>query len=214
MFALYLDPARKTSDQLPPHVDIIFLRWLDADDAQIKNSLQVLRNYPAAHVTAELHPSQLAHVNEQIWRISLHIPKSQPQMSCDVPQKELDITFHWDARRKPQIYFDTIKKWHDIGAKHFSLYHLTDEKIRTMLRTHLQTLGLTFYDRFHVAIPGHESRFVQHSASYGDTIALGGWSRLTENGITRIKGPRGLRWKTLTAADVALEKQLLSHKSD
>src|SRR5690606_24718420 len=55
-----------------------------------------------------------------------------------------------------------------------------------------------FYDRYHAWQPGWESPYQKHLAKFRDLHALGGWSRVTENNVTRTRAPAAREWVELS----------------
>ncbi len=153
------------------------------------------------HITCEItQPATLSFLLTQpaVTRLSLPITHITPDIAAS--GKVIDAIIHWDHRRQPKHYQMQIAAVLQQGVTHISVYGLQDFTVWQTLQHWLNEQGLLFYDRFHAAAAHHQSPYQNHIAAHGNIIAFGGWSRVTENGITKTRGLRATRWRTLTPA--------------
>jgi len=214
-YALYVDPAKKSVvPELPAgKPEIAYYRLIDCSEEQLEEFNPGL--YPKADFTiAEIHAAQMDRLDFPVDRFSIVQQKSAFRdltgLKSRLPETQYDITFVWDKRFTVDYYIRMLRFWIQCGVQHFSFYDLVDFDKWQRLSKFMSENGFRFYDRFHASLPGFESRYQKHIASYGDLYAIGGWSRVTENGLTRTKGPIHKNWRILTEQDQITEKLLFA----
>lgn len=216
-YALYLDLGKsdflwQSWPQEAPLMAYYRLTDLDANALQYFNP----KDFPnPEYRIAEIHPKQWEAISFPVDRLSIVLDKSGFSNLTAVREKlqtsEVDITFEWDHRFNINYYIKLINYWIYCGVAHFSFYNLTDFDIWQRLQQFLRSEGFVFYDRFHAAHPGHESRYQKHLSHFGNLLALGGWSRWTDaQDHTRTRGPKDTDWSPLSAADQATERLLFA----
>jgi hypothetical protein len=215
-YALYLDPSKP---------DFLWQEWPDTPPKLAYYQLidltpeQVIEfdkaQYPqSTYSIAELHPQQWSYLPFTPDRISFMVEKSSFSNLIAVKTKiheiETDITFEWDHRFHLNYYIKLINYWIYCGVKHFSFYGLKDFNIWQRLQQFLNGEGYFFYDRYHACTNGHKSLYQEHLAASRNLLAFGGWSRWTESGQTRTRGPKEREWTILSPADQKLESLLFA----
>lgn len=218
-YALYLDPSCKNmiAPALPdavlagePHV--AYWRLIDLDEEALGQFNP--SSLPQAHDTiAEIHPAQLAQLSPalmgSITRLSIVQEKStfsdMAQFRAVLDDMPCDITYEWDNRFHVDYYIKMLRYWIQCGAPHFSFYELSQFPKWQRLKQFLADQGYVFYDRYHACKPNHESRYQKHLAQFGDLYALGGFSRVTQDGVTRVKSAAASEWDTLSVSDQLAE---------
>lgn len=211
-YAFYFDPAKKYHifDMPQGNTAMAFWRLLDCDAKQMR--LLQTAQYPASDLTiAEIYPEQLRHLPQKFERLCL-VHKGQDLWRLyDLPDGTVDITLMWDGRYRLQRYVQMLEAWIARGVMHFSFYNIRDFDVLQGLHDVLQSHGFYFYDRYHAARPGHESPYQKHLARYGNVVAWGGQSRITDaQHITRIKNMRSARWQVLSSQEQSLEHLLFA----
>lgn len=203
-FALYLDPTKNDAapDEMPRETPrIAYYRLFDCTDDQLEafNAEQVANEN---FTVAEIHADQLDKLKTPFRRLSIVQQKSAlrdlGKLRDMLGETQCDISFTWDRRFTVDYYIKLLRFWIQYGIQHFSFYGLTDFDKWQRLQKFMNDNGYFFYDRFHACKPGFESPYQKHNAAFGNVIALGGASRLTEKGVTRIKGARGKNWRVLS----------------
>lgn len=215
-YALYLDPSKKNA-ALPELPDanprVAYWRLIDLSSQQLMEF--VPSDYPEAQNTiVEIHPAQLEMLQFPVNRLSIVQQKSAfrnlSQLRGLLENVQCDITYIWDHRFNANYYTKMLQYWIQMGITHFSFYELTKFDQWQRVKQFLADNGFYFYDRYHACKPGQESVYQKHLAGFGDLYAMGGFSRVTENGITRIKGPADKQWETLSPNDRIEEKLLFA----
>lgn len=216
-YALYLDPTKGDAlwqewPQQPP--TLAYYRLVDlAPEALQKFDPH---DYPLAdNTTVEIHPQQWDLLPFACDRLSIVLEKSNFATLTDIKARvqsvETDITFSWDHRFSVNYYIKLINYWIYCGVKHFSFYGLVDFEAWQRLQHFLNGQNFFFYDRYHACIKGHESRYQKHIAAFGNLLALGGWSRWTdEEGRSYTRGPKEKAWTQLGKADQKTEQFLFA----
>ena len=208
--ALFVDLRRVQPAALDAYAfDLAYIVTADLEHTQsfFKKHHRILSAIP--HITCEITQPDTLHLVTRLPSVTrLSVPHAMlvPQLADHFA---LDITLHWDHRRKTETQQSIIRDAIGQGAQHLSLYGLQDFTVWQTLQTMLHKQDFTFYDRFHACCPGRISPYQQHLASFGNIVAHGGWSRVTENGVTRTKGPRAIRWTTLSPAQQHEERLLI-----
>lgn len=220
-FALYLDPSKadfmwQPWPDTPPEIGYYRLTDLSIEALSALN----LDAYPRPHYSiAEIHPAQwetvLNQFPNQFNRLSIALEKSRfadlNHLRSRLSDFEVDIMFEWDHRFALAYYTKLISYWIYCGVSHFSFYNLTDFAVWQRLQQQLRQDGFVFYDRYHAAKPYHESRYQKHLARFGNLLALGGWSRWTdEDGYSKTRGPQEPDWTPLSATDTLVERRLFA----
>lgn len=195
--ALFVDLNRITAENWPDgRFDIAYIVTGDLNRTQdfFKNHYKRLTNIP--HITCEITVPETLHLLTRQQSVSrLSLPAEQIVTGL-AGHFALDAIIAWDNRRSTDFYKDKIALALEQGANHLSLYGLSDFSIWQEMQAYLQEHGLLFYDRFHAARDGAQSPYQNHISHFGNVIALGGWSRIIENNIMRIKGPNAKDWTT------------------
>ncbi len=215
-YAQYRDPSEPDFlwDSWPSETPTLaYWRLVDLTPEQLQqfdpNAFPV-----AAHITAEIHPEQWDSLPFTVDRVSVVLEKSGFGNLTLMKQKletvECDITFNWDHRFSLSYYQKMLQYWIYYGVQHFSFYDLQKFHVWQQLNDMLMREGYHFYDRYHACLPGHQSRYQKHIARMGDLYALGGWSRVTEDGVTRTRGPRQKEWDVLNAVEQTTERLLFA----
>jgi hypothetical protein len=209
--ALFIDLRRAKVDSWPEDhaftIAYIVTDTIDTTQDFFKAHHQHLKQIP--QITVEITDPQTLHL---VTRLPVVTRLSLPQdlITAGLSDHfELDAIITWDNRRTIDFYKNPITAALSKGANHLSIYGLQDFTRWQDIQTFLNGQGLHFYERFHAALPGHESPYQNHLAAFGDVIAYGGWSRLTENNVTRVKSPRALHWHPLDKKEQHEEKLLL-----
>ncbi|MDB5478176.1 MAG: hypothetical protein JWM96_671 [Alphaproteobacteria bacterium] len=212
-YALYLDACKKfAAPSLPDERPAIaYWRLIDCDEADFEAFDPDL--YPHADFTiAEIHPAQLEKMQFSVNRLSIVPQKSvfrdMGALRARLADTQCDITFNWDKRFSVDYYIKMLRFWLQCGVQHVSFYELKDFAKWQRLQSALREYNFHFYDRFHACLPGYESPYQKHLAGFGNLLGMGGWSRLTEDGMTRTKGPGAKAWENLSDEDQMTEKLL------
>ncbi len=215
-FALYLDPSKpdflwQDWPESPPK--LVYYRLVDLTPEQVIEFDPA--KYPMGEYSiVELHPQQWSYLPFTPNRLSFLVEKSGFSNLIAVKTKiheiETDITFEWDHRFHLNYYIKLINYWIYCGVKHFSFYGLKDFNTWQRLQQFLNGEGFFFYDRYHACTQGHKSLYQEHLAASYNLLALGGWSRWTENGQMRTRGPKERDWTQLTPSDQRLETLLFA----
>ena len=214
--ALFVDLRRQSVIESWPDTIFTIAYIVCADTHTTRCFFETYHHQLAAipHITCEMaQPDTLPFLLAQpcLTRLSLPIDFiTQPVIDS---AKQIDAIIYWDHRRKPDFYHAKITAALAQSVKHLSLYGLQNFAVWQDVQTFLNAHDLFFYERFHAAAPGHESPYQNHLASFGDIIALpqhgGGWSRMTENQVTKTRGPHQLHWHRLDAQTQREERLLL-----
>jgi hypothetical protein len=215
-YALYIDPTKTDTvfpvwPETPP--TLAYYRLIDMTATQLEKFDPHL--YPLAEYTiAEIHPQQWDKLSFAFDRISIVLEKSRFTSLTDIKAKvsatETDITFDWDHRFTLPYYIKLLNYWLYCGVTHFSFYGLSDFKTWQRLQQFLNSQNFFFYDRYHACVRGHESRYQKHIARFENMLAIGGWSRWTEEGITRTRAPKDKTWTRLRPEEQRLEQLLFA----
>lgn len=218
-YALYLDPSK--SDFLwqawpPQKPELAYYRLTDLNADQLRDFNP--KHYPLPDYSiAEIYPKQWEGIAFPVNRLSIVLDKSGFSNLTAVKEKlqaaEIDIAFEWDHRFNINYYIKLINYWIYCGVTHFSFYNLTDFAVWQRLQQFLLAEKFYFYDRYHACLRGHESRYQKHLAHSGNLMAIGGWSRWTENGHTKTRGPKDQDW-TMLSPDEAERERLFFALSD
>lgn len=207
--ALFADLRRPVMEPVPDHtfdLGYIVTGDLEATQEFFKNNHAKLKTIP--HITAEITVPETLHLATRlpvVTRLSLPATLITDGLADHFA---LDAIISYDRRRKTNTYYSLIDTAVAQGVKHLSLYNVPDFETWQNLQSHLNKAGLLFYDRFHAAIPGHESLYQNHTANFGNIVAINGWSRITESNTTRTRGPRAKTFKTLSS-DEQREEQII-----
>ena len=214
-YALYLDPSKKyVAPELPAeNPGIAYWKFFDCTDEQLAQFDPSA--YPAADFTiAEIHAAQLEKLHFPIDRLSIVQQKSAfrdlAHLRERIQSAQVDITFLWDKRFTVDYYMKLLRYWAQWGVQHVSFYDLTDVEKWRRLSNCMKDYGFIFYDRYHACLPGHESPYQKHLARFGDLYGFGGWSRVTEDGVTRFKEPKKKNWDILSPGDQLAERLLFA----
>lgn len=214
-YALYLDPSKKAvAPELPEErPSVAYMKFFDCTDEQLAEFDPGM--WPEArNTTAEIHADQLQYLRFSVDRLSIVQQKSAfrdlSRLRDVLEDTEVDITFVWDKRFSVDYYLKLLRYWTQWGVQHVSFYELSDFAKWQRLASMLKEYGFEFYDRYHACKPGHESPYQKHIARFENLYAFGGWSRVTENGVTRFKQPNKKNWEVLTPDDQLAERLLFA----
>lgn len=195
--ALFIDLNRVTVDHWPEgHFSIGYIVTADMDRTQdfFKTHYQPLKTIP--HITCEITVPEVLHLltrQQSVTRLSLAHDLIVDGLADHFA---LDAIITWDHRRTVDFHKDKIARVLEQGAPHISLYGLQDFAAWQKIQSFLNAYGLFFYDRFHAAKTTEQSPYQNHISHFGNVVALGGWSRIVENNVMRIKGPNAKDWTT------------------
>lgn len=209
--ALFVDLRYPIHPEMWPHqpfaMAYIVTGTLDQTQDFFKTHHTALATIP--HITCEITQSDTLHLLTRIPSVTrLSLPHDQIVVGL-ADHFALDAMIQWDHRRNAATYHDQIDQALANGATHISLYGLQDFALWQDTQTFLQQRGLRFYERFHAARPGQESRYQNHLAQFGDVIAINGWSRLNDGHTTRVKSPRQREFVILDRQSKREEQLLL-----
>lgn len=215
-YALYVDPSRRdvADIRFPPNPPVVaYVRFTDLDR-------DALLGFDGAEFPrgvfsmAEIHPAQIDFLRYPVDRLVIEADKSKfdnlNAVKATIARAVVDMTFNWDHRFHLNYYIKILQYWIYCGVQQFSIYGLENIQTWLRLRDFLFQNGYVFYDRYHACLRGFESPYQKHLAGFGDLVAVGGWSRVTDDGVTRTRAPGHAEWVRLTADEARRERWLFA----
>jgi hypothetical protein len=215
-YALYVDPARRdiADVRFPPNPPAVaYIRLTDLDRDGVLGFDGAL--YPRGVLSmVEIHPAQIDFLRYPIDRLVVEADKSKfdnlNAIKAAIQRATVDMTFNWDHRFHLNYYIKMLQYWVHCGVQQFSIYGLENFQTWLRLRDFLFQHGYVFYDRYHACLRGCESPYQKHLAGFGDLVSIGGWSRVTDDGVTRTRAPGSATWVRLSPDDARRERWLFA----